>query len=79
MDDSDPTPVVTVLIEMTEVQLTEAWAEQRDQNTYALALAALGVAIMGIVVSAQSVLGGHWWVPIPWLAVRRRSPSYLRI
>ncbi len=69
MADPDATPILTVLIEMTEVQLTEAWAEQRDQNTYALALAALGVAIMGIVVSAQSVLGGQWWVPIPGLAL----------
>jgi hypothetical protein len=64
----DPIPVLTLLIEMTEVQLTEAWAEQRDQNTYALALAALGVATMGIVVSAQSALGVHWWIPIPGLA-----------
>jgi hypothetical protein len=69
MAKSDPIPVLTALIEMTEVQLAEAWAEVRDQNTYALALAGLNVAIMGIVVAAQVTLGPHWWIPIPGLAV----------
>jgi len=57
------------LIQLAEVQLTESWAEVRDQNTYALALAALGVAVIGIVAAAQSQLGGDWWVPIPGLVV----------
>ena len=30
-------------------QLAESWAEVRDQNTYALAIAALGIAVIGIV------------------------------
>jgi membrane protein implicated in regulation of membrane protease activity len=42
------------------------WA---DQNTYALALAALGIAVIGIVAAVQTQLGGDWWVPIPGLAV----------
>ena len=69
MPEPDPIPILTALIELAEVQLAEAWAEIRDQNTYALALAALGVATAGIVVAAQPQLGGHWWVPIPGLAV----------
>jgi hypothetical protein len=69
MPEPDPTPVLTALIKMTEVQLAEAWAVARDQNTYALALAGLGVAVMGIVVAAQNALGADWWVPIPGLAV----------
>lgn len=69
MAESDPIPVLTALIEMTEVQLAEAWAEVRDQNTYALALAGLSVAIMGIVVAAQGALGSQWWIPMPGLAV----------
>jgi hypothetical protein len=64
-----PIPILTALIELAQVQLTEAWAEVRDQNTYALALAALGIAVIGIVAAAQTQLGGDWWVPIPGLAV----------
>lgn len=64
---SDPTVVLQELIQLAEVQLAEYWAVTRDQNTYALALSALGVAIMGVIVAAQSVLGSHWWVPLPGL------------
>src|SRR5664280_1879000 len=64
-----PVPILTALIELAEVQLTEAWAEARDQNTYALALAALGVAVIGIIAAIQGPLGHRWWVPIPGLAV----------
>ena len=64
-----PVTLLTALIELAEVQLTESWAEVRDQNTYALALAALGIAVIGIVAAAQAQLGGDWWVPIPGLAV----------
>jgi hypothetical protein len=67
MDDSDPIPILSALIELAEVQLGEAWAEIRDQNTYALALAGLGVAAIGIVVAAQNPLGKSWWTPIPGL------------
>jgi hypothetical protein len=42
MADPDPQiPVLEALIAFAQVQLTEAWAEVRDQNTYALALAAV--------------------------------------
>jgi hypothetical protein len=64
----DPTPLLRELIGLAEVQLAESWAVTRDQNTYALALSALGVAIMGVIVTAQSVLGSDWWVPLPGLA-----------
>jgi hypothetical protein len=69
MPEPDQIPILTALIELAEVQLVEAWAEVRDQNTYALALAGFGVATAGIVVAAQTSLGGRWWVPIPGLAV----------
>ena len=62
-------PILTALIGLAEVQLTEAWAEVRDQNTYALALAALGIAVIGIIAAAQTQLGGDWWVPIPGLGL----------
>jgi nuclear transport factor 2 (NTF2) superfamily protein len=39
-DPDPPVPILTALIALAEVQLTESWAEARDQNTYALALAA---------------------------------------
>jgi hypothetical protein len=61
-------PLLAALIELAEVQLSESWAEIRDQNTYALALAALGVAVIGIVAAIQGPLGHEWWVPIPGLA-----------
>jgi hypothetical protein len=64
-----PIPVLEALIALAQVQLTEAWAEVRDQNTYALALAALGIAVIGIVAAIQGPLGHDWWVPIPGLAV----------
>jgi len=64
-----PIPILTALIALAQVQLAEAWAEVRDQNTYALALAALGIAVIGIVAAVQTQLGGDWWVPIPGLAV----------
>ena len=32
-----PIPILTALIALAQVQLAEAWAEVRDQNTYALA------------------------------------------
>jgi hypothetical protein len=66
---SDPIPILTALIDLAEVQLAEAWAEVRDQNTYALALSGLGVAVIGICVAAQASLGARWWVPIPGLAL----------
>lgn len=65
----DPSDLLRELIQLAEVQLAESWAVTRDQNTYALALSALGVALMGVVVAAQSVLGSHWWVPLPGLGV----------
>jgi len=61
--------VLEALIALAQVQLTEAWAEVRDQNSYALALAALGIAVIGIIAAVQAQLGGDWWVPIPGLAV----------
>jgi hypothetical protein len=64
-----PIPVLTALVGLAQVQLTEAWAEVRDQNTYALALAALGIAVIGIIAAAQAQLGGDWWVPIPGLGL----------
>lgn len=64
-----PIPVLTALVALAQVQLTEAWAEVRDQNTYALALAALGIAVIGIIAAAQAQLGGEWWVPIPGLGL----------
>jgi O-antigen/teichoic acid export membrane protein len=64
-----PVPLVTALVGLAQVQLTEAWAEVRDQNTYALALAALGIAVIGIIAAAQAQLGGDWWVPIPGLGL----------
>jgi len=64
-----PIPVLTELVGLAQVQLTEAWAEVRDQNTYALALAALGIAVIGIIAAVQTQLGGDWWVPIPGLFV----------
>ncbi len=67
--EDDPIPVLTALIELAEMQLAEAWAEIRDQNTYALALSALGVGIIGVVVAAQTALGCRWWVPIPGLGL----------
>jgi hypothetical protein len=70
MAESDPpVPILTALIELAQVQLAEAWAEVRDQNTYALALAALGIAVIGIIAAAQTQLGGDWWVPIPGLGL----------
>ena len=50
----EPTQTLSALVDLVEVQLAEAWGEVRDQNTYALALAGLGVAVMGIVVGAHS-------------------------
>jgi len=38
-----PIPILTALIVLAQVQLAEAWAEVRDQNTYALALAVAGL------------------------------------
>jgi hypothetical protein len=68
MADPDPQiPILDALIGVAQVQLAEAWAEVRDQNTYALALAALGIAVIGIVAALQSQLGDDWWVPIPGL------------
>jgi hypothetical protein len=64
-----PIPVLAALVALAQVQLTEAWAEVRDQNTYALALAALGIAVIGIIAAAQAQLGGDWWVPIPGLGL----------
>ena len=64
-----PVPVLMALIALAQAQLAESWAEVRDQNTYALALAALGIAVIGIVAAIQSPLGHDWWVPIPGLAV----------
>lgn len=61
-------PLLKALVDLAQVQLTESWAEVRDQNAYALALAALGVAVIGIVAAVQSQLGDDWWVPIPGLA-----------
>jgi hypothetical protein len=61
--------MLTALIELVEVQLAEMWAQVRDQNTYMLGFAGLGFAGIGIVAAAQSVLGKHWWVPIPGLFV----------
>ena len=49
-----PIPVLEALIALAQVQLTEAWAEVRDQNTYALALAALGIAVIGIVAAIRA-------------------------
>lgn len=69
MPDSDKTPILTALLRLAEVQLAEAWATVRDQNSYALALAGLGVAIVGIVVAGQNELGTDWWVPIPGLGL----------
>jgi hypothetical protein len=64
-----PIPILTALIALAQQQLAEAWAEVRDQNTYALAVAALGIAVIGIVAAIQGPLGHRWWVPIPGLAV----------
>lgn len=64
-----PIPVLTALVGLAQVQLTETWAEVRDQNTYALTLAALGIAVIGIIAAAQAQLGGDWWVPIPGLGL----------
>ena len=85
MADPDPQiPVLEALIAFAQVQLTEAWAEVRDQNTYALALAALGIAVIGIIAAVQSQLGGDWWVPIlacssraswPWSARAASKPA----
>jgi hypothetical protein len=70
MADPDPAiPTLTALIALAQAQLAETWAEVRDQNTYALALAALGIAIIGIVAAVQAQLGGDWWVPIPGLGL----------
>jgi hypothetical protein len=70
MAEPDPQiPVLEALIAHAEVQLAEAWAEVRDQNTYALALAALGIAVIGIIAAVQAQLGGDWWVPIPGLVL----------
>jgi len=70
MAEPDPQiPILEALIAHAEVQLAEAWAEVRDQNTYALALAALGIAVIGIVAALQSQLGSDWWVPIPGLGL----------
>lgn len=70
MPEPDPqVPLLAALIEFAQTQLVESWAEIRDQNTYALAVAALGVAVIGIVAATQSTLGDHWWVPVPGLAV----------
>jgi hypothetical protein len=64
-----PIPILTALIALAQVQLAEAWAEVRDQNTYVLALAALGIAVIGIVAAIQGPLGHEWWVPIPGLGL----------
>ncbi len=69
MSDSDQTPVLTALLRLAELQLAEAWATVRDQNSYALALAGLGVAVVGTVVAGQNALGNDWWVPIPGLVL----------
>ena len=68
MAESDPIPLLTGLIQLTVAQLAEAWAEVRDQNTYLLALAALSVAVMGIIAGVRRPLGADWWVPLPGLA-----------
>jgi hypothetical protein len=63
----DETSLLSELVQLAEMQLTESHAAIREQNTYALALAALGATMISIVVAAQAPLGARWWSPVPGL------------
>ena len=53
MAEPDPTiPVLTALVALAQVQLVEAWASATRTPTR-WALAALGIAVIGIIAAAQ--------------------------
>lgn len=66
---ADRVLLLTELLRLGEEQLADLWAEAREQNTYALGLAGVGVTIMSILAVAQTALGADWWVPIPGLTI----------